>query len=232
MKIDGSTALVTGANRGLGKHFAEQLVARGAKVYGGARNPESIDVPGVIPVRLDVTDPASVAAAAKAATGVSLVINNAGSFTGASVTDGSLEDIRLEMETHYFGTLAVSRAFAPQLAENGGGAILNVLSVLSWLTYPGFSAYSAAKAAQWSLTSALRNELAAQGTQVTALHVGFMNTDMVSSIDAPKSDPAAIAALSLDALEAGAAEILADEGTRQTQANLSGGVALLYPPAA
>jgi NAD(P)-dependent dehydrogenase (short-subunit alcohol dehydrogenase family) len=173
-----------------------------------------------------------VEAAAKAATGVALVINNAGSFTGVSVTDGSLEDIRLEMETHYFGTLAVSRAFAPQLAHSGGGAILNVLSVLSWLTYPGFSAYSAAKSAQWSLTSALRNELAAQGTQVTALHVGYMNTDMVSSIDAPKSDPAVIAALSLDALEAGAVEILADEGARQTQANLSGGVALLYPPAA
>lgn len=232
MKIDGSTALVTGANRGLGKRFAEQLVARGARVYGGARNPESIDVPGVIPVELDVTDPGSVAAAARAVTDVCLVINNAGSFTGASVTDGSLEDIRLEMETHYFGTLAVSRAFAPHLAKNGGGAILNVLSVLSWLTYPGFSAYSAAKSAQWSLTSALRNELAWQGTQVTALHVGYMDTDMASSIDAPKSDPAAVAALSLDALEAGAAEILADEGARQTRANLSGGVALLYPPTA
>ncbi|MGW3108323.1 SDR family oxidoreductase [Streptomyces sp. NPDC001100] len=232
MKIGEMTAFVTGANRGLGKHFAEQLVSRGARVYGGARNPASIDVPGVIPVELDVTDPESVTAAAKVATGVSLVINNAGSFTGASVTDGSLEDIRLEMETHYFGTLEVSRAFAPQLAENGGGAILNVLSVLSWLTYPGFSAYSAAKSAQWSLTSALRNELAAQGTQVAALHVGFMDTDMTSSIDAPKSDPAAIAALSLAALEEGAVEILGDEGARTTLANLSGGVASLYPPAA
>jgi NAD(P)-dependent dehydrogenase (short-subunit alcohol dehydrogenase family) len=232
MKIEGSTAFVTGANRGLGRRFAEQLVARGATVYGGVRNVASLDVPGVVPVAIDVTDAASVAAAAEATSGVSLVINNAGSFTGASVSDGSLEDIRLEMETHYFGTLAVSRAFAPELARNGGGAILNVLSVLSWLTYPGFSGYSAAKSAQWSLTSALRNELAAQGTQVTALHVGYMDTDMAGFVDAPKSDPAAIAALSLDALEAGAVEILADEGARQTQANLAGGVARLYPPAA
>ncbi|MGW7673657.1 SDR family oxidoreductase [Streptomyces sp. NPDC054775] len=229
MKLNGSTALVTGANRGLGRHFAEQLVQRGATVYAAARNPESVDIPGVIPIQLDVTDPASVAAAAKAATGVSLVINNAGSFTGASVTDGSIDDIRLEMETHYFGPLEVSRAFAGQLEENGGGAILNVLSVLSWLTYPGFSAYSAAKAAGWSLTSALRNELAAQGTQVAALHVGYMDTDMVSHISSPKSDPAAVAKLALDALEEGAVEILADEGSRLTQANLAGGVAALYP---
>ncbi|MFF7335303.1 SDR family oxidoreductase [Streptomyces sp. NPDC090306] len=230
MRIDGSTALVTGAGRGLGRLFAEQLVARGAKVYGGARNPDAIDLPGVVPVALDVTDPRSVAAAAEVATGVSLVINNAGSYTGASVTDGSLDDIRLEMETHYFGTLAVSRAFAPQLAESGdGGAILNVLSVLSWLSFPGLSAYAAAKSAEWSLTNALRNELAAQGTQVAALHVGYMDTDMAAHVDAPKIDPAVVAALALDALEAGETEILADEVTRRTLANLAGGVAALYP---
>ena len=122
-----------------------------------------------------------------------------------------MEDIRLEMETHYFGTLAVSRAFGPQLAANGGGTILNVLSVLSWVTYPGYSGYAAAKSAQWSLTNALRLELASQGTQVAALHVGYMDTDMVASVDAPKSDPATIAALALDALEEDASEILADE---------------------
>jgi NAD(P)-dependent dehydrogenase (short-subunit alcohol dehydrogenase family) len=231
MKIAGSTAFVTGANRGLGRRFAEQLVARGATVYGGVRNVASLDMPGVIPIAIDVTDAASVAAAAEKTSGVSLLINNAGSYTGASVSDGSLEDIRLEMETHYFGTLTVSRAFAPQLAESGGGTILNVLSLLSWVTYPGYSGYAAAKSAQWSLTNALRLELAAQGTSVAALHVGYLDTDMVASVDAPKSDPAVIAALSLDALEEGSIEILADEDTRQVQANLAGGVARLYSTA-
>jgi NAD(P)-dependent dehydrogenase (short-subunit alcohol dehydrogenase family) len=229
MEIKGSTAFVTGANRGLGRRFAEQLVARGATVYGGVRNVASLDVPGVIPVRIDVTDEASVAAAAKAVPEASLLINNAGSYTGASVSDGSLDDIRLEMETHYFGTLAVSRAFAPHLAAAGGGAILNVLSVLSWLTFPGYSGYAAAKAAQWSLTNALRLELAAQGTQVAGLHVGYLDTDMVASVDAPKSDPAVVAALSLDALEQGSVEILADQDAQRTQADLAGGVTRLFP---
>ncbi|MFB4299634.1 SDR family oxidoreductase [Actinomadura sp. NTSP31] len=232
MKIAGSTAFVTGANRGLGRRFAEQLVARGATVYGGVRNVASLDVPGVVPVRIDVTDPASVAAASEAAPDVSLLINNAGSYTGASVSDGSLEDVRLEMETHYFGTLAVTRAFAPRLAAAGGGAILNVLSVLSWLTFPGYSGYAAAKAAQWSLTNALRIELAAQGTQVTGLHVGYLDTDMVASVDAPKSDPAVIAALALDAFERGAVEVLADQAAQRTQADLAGGVAKLFPAVA
>jgi NAD(P)-dependent dehydrogenase (short-subunit alcohol dehydrogenase family) len=229
MKLAGATALVTGATRGLGRHFAQQLLERGVTVYAGARNPDSVDLPGAIPIALDVTDPDSVAAAAKATSGVSLVINNAGSYTGASVTKGSMDDIRLEMETHYFGTLAVSRAFTPQLAEHDSSAILNVLSVLSWVTYPDYSAYSAAKSAAWSLTNALRTELAGQGTQVSALHVGFMDTDMISHVDAPKNDPATIAKLALDAVEAGEVEIVADEQSRKVQAGLAGGVAALYP---
>ena len=116
MQIEGSTALVTGANRGLGRRFAEELVARGAKVYAGARNPESVDLAGVTPIALDITDPVSVAAAAAATGDVSLLINNAGSATGATLLDGSLDDIKLELDTHFFGTLAVTRAFAPQLA--------------------------------------------------------------------------------------------------------------------
>ena len=231
MDLSGTTALVTGANRGLGRHFAEQLVKRGATVYGGARRPETVTVPGVIPVALDVTDPESIAAAARAATGVSLLINNAGSFTGASVSDGSIEDIRQEMEVHYFGPLQVTRAFAPQLAAAGGGAVLNVLSVLSWVTFPHYSAYSAAKSAGWSLTNALRVELAEQGTQVSALHVGFMDTDMTSHVDDQnaKSDPATVAALALDGIEAGEFEILADELSHQVQAGLAGGARALYP---
>jgi len=229
MDLSGRTALVTGANRGLGRHFAEQLLKRGATVYAGARNPSSVDLPGVIPIALDVTDPESVAAAARTATGVSILINNAGSYTRASLVEGSLDDIRLEMDTHFFGTLAVTRAFAPQLAEHDNSAVLNVLSVLSWINAPGFAAYAAAKSAQWSLTNALRNELADQGTQVTALHVGFLDTDMAAGIDAPKNDPATIAGLALDGVAAGEVEVVADDHSRSVQAQLAGGVAALYP---
>jgi NAD(P)-dependent dehydrogenase (short-subunit alcohol dehydrogenase family) len=229
MQIEGSTALVTGANRGLGRRFAEELVARGAKVYAGARNPESVDLAGVTPIALDITDPASVAAAAAATGDVSLLINNAGSATGAGLLDGSLADIKLELDTHFFGTLAVTRAFAPQLAAAGGGAILNVLSVLSWVSFPAIGAYSAAKAAEWSLTNALRQELAGQGTQVTGLHVGYMDTDMARHVTAPKTDPAVVAKLALDGLAAGQFEVLADEISQQVQGGLAGGVATLYP---
>ena len=184
MKLDGSTALVTGANRGLGRQLAEQLVSRGATVYAAARRPETIEIDGVIPVALDVTDERSITAAAELARDVSVLINNAGSSTGASVVEGPWADIRLEMETHYFGTLATTRAFAPQLAAAGTSAVLNVLSVLSWVNLPGGGAYSAAKAAEWSLTNALRLDLAGQGTTVTGLHVGYMDTDMARHVEA------------------------------------------------
>jgi NAD(P)-dependent dehydrogenase (short-subunit alcohol dehydrogenase family) len=229
MEIEGSTAFVTGANRGLGSHFAQALLDRGAKVYAGARDTATVKLEGVIPIQLDVTDAASVTAAAAATGEVTLLINNAGSSTGASLLNGSIEDIRVEMDTHFFGTLAVSRAFAPQLAAGGGGAILNVLSALSWLSFPASGAYCAAKSAEWSLTNALRQELAEQGTQVSALHVGYMDTDMVRHVQAPKSDPAEIARLALDELQAGQLEILADEVSRQVRAGLAGGVGALYP---
>ena len=233
MQIDGATAFVTGANRGFGRSLAAELLARGATVYAGARRPETVDLPGALPVRIDVTDPASVAAAAEVARGVTLLVNNAGSGTGAALLDGPMDLIRLEMETHYFGTLAVTRAFTPQLAAAPGGAgVLNVLSVLSWINRPGYAAYSAAKAAAWSLTNALRIELAPQGTQVTALHVAFMDTDMVRHVDAPKNDPDAVARLALDGVAAGMDEVLADDVTRSVQAGLAGGVAALYPKAA
>jgi NAD(P)-dependent dehydrogenase (short-subunit alcohol dehydrogenase family) len=232
MQIEGSTALVTGANRGLGRHFAEQLLARGATVYAGARRVESVDLPGAIPIALDVTDEASVVAAAAATGDVGLLINNAGSSTGASLLTGPMADVELEINTHFYGTLAVTRAFAPQLAANGGGAILNVLSVLSWINVPASGAYCAAKSAEWSLTNALRQELRGQGTQVSALHVGYMDTDMTRHVEAAKSDPATVAKLALDELQAGNPEILADEISRTVRAGLSGGVAALYSTSA
>jgi NAD(P)-dependent dehydrogenase (short-subunit alcohol dehydrogenase family) len=232
MDINGKTALVTGANRGLGRHLATQLRDRGATVYAAARNPATVDLPGVTPVALDITDPASVAAAAAATSGVAILVNNAGSSTGSSLLTGDPADIRLEMETHFFGTLAVIRAFAPQLAAQENSAVLNILSALSWVTFPRTAAYCAAKSAEWSLTNALRLELAPQGTRVSSLHVGYMDTDMARNIDAPKSDPAVIAKLAIDGIEAGDAEIIADEVSRQVQAGLSSGVAGLYPQVA
>jgi NAD(P)-dependent dehydrogenase (short-subunit alcohol dehydrogenase family) len=229
MEITGKTALVTGANRGLGRHLAAELRDRGATVYAAARNPASVDLPGVIPIALDVTDPASVAAAAARAEGVAILINNAGTSTGASLLTGDLDNVRLELDTHYFGTLAVIRAFAPQLAQQGRSAVLNILSALSWVSFPNVGAYCAAKSAEWSLTNALRQELATQGTRVSALHVGYMDTDMTRNVTAPKSDPADIAKIAIDGIAAGDAEIIADETSKQVLAGLSSGVAGLYP---
>jgi NAD(P)-dependent dehydrogenase (short-subunit alcohol dehydrogenase family) len=229
MDIAGKTALVTGANRGLGRQLAAQLRDRGARVYAAARNPGAVDLAGVTPLALDITDPAAVQAAAEATGDVAILVNNAGSSTGAALLTGDLADIRLELDTHFLGTLAVTRAFAPQLAAQGASAVLNVLSVLSWLSLPQSGAYCAAKSAEWSLTNALRQELASQGTQVTALHVGYMDTDMVRRLDVPKSDPALIAKLAIDGLAAGDVEVIADETSRRVLAGLSGGAAALYP---
>ncbi|HEX4560163.1 MAG TPA: SDR family oxidoreductase [Mycobacterium sp.] len=216
------TAFVTGANRGLGKRFAAQLIERGAKVYAAARRPETIDLPGVVPVQLDITDPDSVARAASLAGDVNVLINNAGVSTHASLLTGPIDDVRLEMETHYFGTLSVTRAFAPIIEANGGGAILNVLSVLSWAHVPAFGAYSAAKTAAWGMTDAIRQELAPRGVHVAALHVGFMDTDMAGFVPADqKIDPSAVAKLALDGLFAGEPEILADDVSRTVKAQLS-----------
>lgn len=230
MDIQGSVALVTGGNRGIGEHFVKALLDAGAaQVYAAARDPRQVTVPGAVPLKLDITDPEAVRAAAEQAPDVTLLVNNAGSSTGAALLDGGLADWRREYETHVLGTLSVSRAFAPVLARNGGGAFLNVLSALSWLALPGSAAYSAAKAAEWSLTNALRVELAAQGTQVTALHMGYVDTDMTAGIQAPKSAPADIVRTALAGLAAGDFEVLADDTAKQVKSGLSAGVAALYP---
>ena len=174
MRIEGSVALVTGANRGLGQHLAEQLLARGAaKVYAAARNPGTISIEGVVPLRVDVTDTDSIQAAAETASDTTLLINNAGIYTTGGVLEMPLETIRHEMETNFFGTLLVTRAFAPHLVANAPGAILNVASVLSWLHPVAFGTYSCSKAALWAQSDVVREELQAHGVTVTALHVGF-----------------------------------------------------------
>lgn len=216
------TALVTGANRGLGRQLAAELVARGAKVYAAARRPETVDLPGVVPIQLDITDPESIRHAAAVADDVTVLVNNAGISTRATLLDGPIDDIRAEMETHYFGTLNVSREFVPIIERNGGGGVLNVLSVLSWTHPPTSGAYSAAKAAAWALTDAMRTELAPKGIHVAALHVGYMDTDMVSYIPPEqKIDPAQVAALAVTGLLNGEKEILADELSRKVKAGLA-----------
>jgi len=232
MRIGGSVALVTGANRGLGHAFARELVSRGAaKVYGAARQPAQVTEPGVTPVALDITDPDRVAAVAKECADVSLLVNNAGvlkysTFTGAP----SLDAARAEMETNYFGTLRMCRAFAPVLAANRGGAIVNMLSITSFYTNPFNASYGASKAAAWSLTNGIRLELHHQGTLVVAVHAGFIDTDMAALTDAPKISPESVARQVVDAVEAGQIEVLADERTRTVKASLSRDQELIYPP--
>ena len=222
MRIENSVAFVTGANRGLGVAFAKALLAGGAKVYAAARDPDAVTLPGAIPIRLDVTNSREIEAAARACGDVNLLINNAGVSRGSAfLAPGAIEAARAEMETNFFGPLLVSRAFAPILASNGGGAVLNVLSALSWISFPGIATYAASKSAAWSLTNGLRNELRAQGTQVTGLHVGFMDTDMAAGVDAPKSRPEDVVKLALAALEADEEEVLADEVSRSLKQGLS-----------
>jgi NAD(P)-dependent dehydrogenase (short-subunit alcohol dehydrogenase family) len=232
MKIGGSVALVTGANRGLGRAYARELVSRGsATVYGAARQPAQVTEPGVIPVALDITDAERIAEVAAEYGDVSLLVNNAGvmkasTFIGAP----SLDAARAEMETNYFGTLAMCRSFAPVLAANGGGAVVNMLSITSFYTNPFNASYGASKAAAWSLTNGIRLELHHQGTLVVAVHAGFIDTDMAALVAAPKISPESVARQVFDAVEAGQIEVLADERTRTVKASLSRDHELIYPP--
>lgn len=234
MNINNAVAFVSGANRGLGLAFARALLARGAsKVYAGVRNPEGIDIPGIVAVRLDVTDPASVAAAAALCADTTLLVNNAGiARILPSMLSPDLADVAREIfETNYYGTMRLSQAFAPVLAANGGGAIVNVLSDAVWVARPFLSAYSASKAAAWSFTNSLRSELRGQHTLVQGLHVGFMDTDMTHGFDMQKTAPEAVARQALDGVEAGVEEVLADAVTVAIKASLSGPQAhYLNPP--
>lgn len=217
MQIENRNVFITGANRGLGLSFAEEALRRGArKVYAAARDPSRITLPGVIPVRLDVTSPEQVSAAAARCGDVHVLINNAGiALPGGVLAADGLANLQAQIDTHVLGPLRLAQAFAPALAAAGGGAVLNVLSLLSFVNAPALGSYSVSKAAAWGLSNALRNELRAQGTQVLSLHMGFVDTDLARGFDAPKSAPQLIAARALDALEAGAEEVLADALSQQ-----------------
>src|SRR4051812_36899461 len=232
LQIDGAVALVTGANRGIGKAFVDALLERGAaKVYAGVRDPAAFAIvdPRVRPVRLDVTDVERVAGLASELGDVDLVVNNAGIARPGTPLTVSLEDARAELDVNYFGLIAVTQAFAPVLAARGGGAFVNVLSVASWVGSPLLSTYGASKAAAWSFSNSARIELGRQGTQVVGVHVGFVDTDLTAALDVDKVEPAVVAAAALDAVEAGEPEAVVDEVSRQVKAGLSDDHQTLYP---
>jgi NAD(P)-dependent dehydrogenase (short-subunit alcohol dehydrogenase family) len=225
--IEGANVLITGGSRGLGKALVEAVYARGArKVYATARDPRTVTHPDAVPVALEVTDPAAVAAAAELAQDVTILINNAAGYVAASFLDSPIDDIRREFEANFYGPLLVTRAFVPIIERNGGGHLLNIHSALSWVALSG--SYSASKAALWSQTNSLRLALRPRGIAVTGLHVGYVDTDMAAGVTGPKSDPRAVAEQALDGIESDAFEVLADDITRQVKAGLAGDPAALY----
>ena len=230
MKVEGSAALVTGANRGLGAAIAQAFLDSGAKVYGGARDTTSITNPAVIPVQLDVTSADNIDNAAEACRDVSIVVNNAGiGRASSSLAPDAIDAARAEMETNFFGPLRVARAFSPTLHDNGGGALVNVLSVLSFISMPQLATYSASKAAAWSLTNGLRVELRHQGTLVVAVHAGFIDTDMAAGVDAEKMSPQSVAEQIVAAIEADTEEVLVDATSEMVKAALANDLTTLYP---
>ena len=226
VNVKGSTVVVTGGQRGLGKAIVEELLQRGAaKVYATARSPKPSDDPRVVSVALDVTDTGSVAALAVTASDANIVVNNAGTLGAPKLLSADIEEVREVFETNYFGALRVAKAFAPVLAANGGGALVDIHSVLSWAG--GFGGYGDSKAAFWSATNSLRIELEPQGTLVTGVHLGYTDTDMVSEFDVPKNSPQQVARDIADGIEHGDVEVLADDISRQVKASLSGPVEAL-----
>ncbi len=229
MQIENAVALVTGANRGIGEAFVRALIAAGAaKVYVGARDPASAahlaaETPGkAVPIRLDVTDPKQIAEAAAACGDVSILINNAGAFHNVTLmTAPDLTAARDEMEVNYFGPLTLSRAFAPILAANGGGAIVNVLSSGGLVAVPAMGGYSPSKFAGRAAATCIRAELAGQKTQVSALIVGSVDTRMAAHVAGQKEAPADIAAAGLMAIRRNIDELDTDRMAVEVRASLA-----------
>jgi NAD(P)-dependent dehydrogenase (short-subunit alcohol dehydrogenase family) len=213
MNITGSIALVTGANRGLGKAYVEALLsAEAAKVYAAARDVTTIkDHPRVVPIRLDVTSGSDIAEAAARCGDVNLLINNAGAMLSSPIlAEHSDLAMRKEMEVNVYSVLAMIRAFSPVLAKNGGGAIVNVLSVVSWLTVSANATYCASKHAALSVTDAVRMALKAQSTQVVGVYAGFIDTEMAAGINQPKTPPQQVAERTIEGIVTGKDHVLAD----------------------
>ncbi len=221
--------LDTGANGGIGTHFVREALARGAaKVYATARAPRPWDDDRIVPLTLDVTDPASIRAALAAAQDVTVLINNAGaSVSTPGILAHTDEEIRRNVETNFLGPLFLARAFAPILSAKDNAAIIDIHSALAWWAVAGI--YSATKAALWSATNSLRLELAPAGVQVLGVHVGYVDTAMAAHATDPKVDPADLVDSVFDALEAGEHEVLADQTSVQLKAALSAPLESVYP---
>jgi NAD(P)-dependent dehydrogenase (short-subunit alcohol dehydrogenase family) len=216
--INASTAFVTGASRGIGRAISEALLERGVrKLYAGVRDPRSVDDlverygDRVVPLVLDVTDTAAVAAAAEAAGDTTLLVNNAGVALGGDlVSEGIVAAARQEMEVNYFAPLEILQRFAPILKRNGGGAVVNMSSIAGLSNFAMLATYSASKAAVHSLTQATRALLAAQKTAVFGVYPGPVDTDMAKGIDMDKTSPEQVAVAILDGVEAGVTDIYPD----------------------
>jgi len=227
--LNGSVVLVTGANGGIGTHFVHEALARGAsKVYATARTPRTWDDERIVPLALDVTNPASIEAVVSAASDVTVLINNAGTSTSSTgILTHTDEEIRANVETNFLGPLFLARAFAPILTAQDESVIIDIHSLLSWYAVAGI--YSATKAALWSATNSLRIELAPAGVHVVGVHVGWVDTPMAAHSTDPKTDPADLVRTVFDAVEAGEYEVLADEASAQVKAGLSAPIEALHP---
>ena len=226
MKVKGSIVLITGANRGIGKGFAEEFLKAGAKrIYLGVRDLKSVSEfikqapEKLFPLVLDVTNPEQIRKAADRARDLTILVNNAGVLYGGSLFDKRrIENARLEMETNYFGPLFMARVFVPILKANGGGALVNISSIAGLVAFPGIPTYCASKAAVYFLSEEERMELAAQGTQVMSVHPGPVDTDMARGFDLPKVSPNHVGQELIRALEAGETMLLPDPYSKEVYA--------------
>ena len=230
MHIQDSVILVTGGNRGLGKSLIQAFLDAGAKkIYVGSRTRIETSDSRLQPIQLDITNEHDIAAAIERCQDVTILVNNAGvGHLTTFLTAPSLDEARATMETNYLGTLAMVRAFAPILKRNGGGTLVNILSVLSWFVAPHLGPYSASKAAELALTEAIRIELRSQGTQVVAVHIGYIDTDMSALVDDVKASPRDVAASILDGLQNDQEEILADQPSHDVKAVLASNREVFY----
>ncbi|GGJ55543.1 SDR family oxidoreductase [Deinococcus roseus] len=222
MKIQNSVALVTGANRGIGRALVQELLASGAKrVYATARDIRTLkdlletDGDRVKAVQLDITDRHQVAQVACNLRDVNLLINNAGVLSGVGVLNGPVEHMVQEMDTNHLGTLNMVRHFAGVIEENGGGAVVNLLTIIALASMPGFGAYSASKAAAWSMTQSIRAELKARNIEVYGVFPGAVDTDMIKDVQMPKTSPDEVAKAILAGVEAGTEDIFPDPMSQQ-----------------